>query len=203
MAESGKDDELKEGADAPKQKKPMSGTVKIVLIVFGVLLLLGVNTALVLMVAGGGDSKSSEHDHPVAENEHGGEADPKNKAGDDGGHGDDKSKSNQKAGTPIYYKVEPTFVVNFQAQEALRFLQVNVEVMAREQTVIATVEQHMPVIRNNLILLFSSQDFTTISTRVGKERLRAQVLAEIQKVLKEKTGKPGIEAVYFTSFVMQ
>lgn len=202
MAEPGKDDELKEGADAPKKKKPMSNTIKITLIVVGVLLLLGANTALVLMVAGG-NSTSSEHDHPAAEDEHGGGAESKTKASDDGGHGDDKSKSAQKSGVPIYFKVEPTFVVNFQAQEALRFLQVNVEVMARDQTVIATVEQHMPVIRNNLILLFSSQDFTTISTRVGKERLRAQVLAEIQKVLKEKTGKPGIEAVYFTSFVMQ
>lgn len=198
MAEQGKDDDLKEGADAPKVKKPMSGTVKIILAAVGVIALLGANTALVMFMSGGSNNQPS-HEHDAQNAEPGKDA----KASEDGGHGEDKDKSTATAGAPIYFKVEPTFVVNFQAQEALRFLQVNVEVMAKDQQVIAAVEQHMPVIRNNLILLFSSQDFTTISTRVGKERLRAQVLAETQKVLKEKTGKPGIEAVYFTSFVMQ
>lgn len=198
MAEQGKDDDLKEGADAPKVKKPMSGTVKIILAAVGVIALLGINTALVLIVSGGSTNQPS-HEHDAQ----GAESAKEAKAPEDDGHGESKEKSAANAGAPIYYKVEPTFVVNFQAQEALRFLQVNVEVMARDQQVIAAVEQHMPVIRNNLILLFSSQDFTTISTRVGKERLRAQVLSETQKVLKEKTGKPGIEAVYFTSFVMQ
>ena len=39
--------------------------------------------------------------------------------------------------------------------------------------------------------------------REGKEKLRADALAEIQKVMKAETGKPGVESVFFTSFVMQ
>ena len=61
----------------------------------------------------------------------------------------------------------------------------------------------MPVIRNNLIMLLSSQKQAEVSTRDGKEKLRADALAEIQKVLKEQTGETGAEAVYFTIFVMQ
>ena len=75
--------------------------------------------------------------------------------------------------------------------------------MARDEAIIDAVKQHMPVIRNSLISLFSSQEFKTISTREGKEALRQEVLAEIQQILEQQTGEPGVEDVYFTSFVMQ
>jgi flagellar FliL protein len=75
--------------------------------------------------------------------------------------------------------------------------------MAHEQSAIDAVQKHMPVIRNNLMLLFSGQDYQVIRTREGKEALRARTLTEIQSILKQRTGKPGVEAVYFTSFVMQ
>ncbi|VAX05680.1 hypothetical protein MNBD_GAMMA19-792, partial [hydrothermal vent metagenome] len=37
----------------------------------------------------------------------------------------------------------------------------------------------------------------------GKETLREEALEVVQQILEEETGDPGIEAVYFTSFVMQ
>ena len=188
------DDQLLEGVDDDNKTKKTSMILKITLIAVGVSLFLAINTGItVFLINSSGVSdelaEGSEH-HTEAEvqgaDKHGAE----NKGTDD-------------AVKPIYYKLDPTFVVNYQAQDDLRFLQVTVEVMARDEKIIALVEQHMPIIRNNLIVLFSSQDFTTISTRVGKERLRAQVLSEVQKVLKDETGRPGIESVYFTSFVMQ
>ncbi len=193
-ADNANDDQLLEGVDEGKAPKSSGGIVKIVLIAIGVSLFLAINIGItVFLINSSGTSNES--------------------AADSGGHVTDVEKGTDEHGAakedagdaaaPIYYKLDPTFVVNYQAQDDLRFLQVTVEVMARDEKIIALVEQHMPVIRNNLIVLFSSQDFTTISTRVGKERLRAQVLAEVQKVLKEETGRPGIEAVYFTSFVMQ
>lgn len=188
MAEEQKEDELAEGADEQKPKKK-SGLMKIILIVVGALVFLGVNAGVTFMLVGSQKQAAAPTEPADADKK---PADEHAKA-----DGDNANKG------PIYYKFDPAFVVNFQAQDQVRFLQVTVEVMAREEKVIAAVEQHSPVIRNNLILLFSSQDFTTISTRVGKERIRAQVLAEIQKVLKDNIGRPGIEAVYFTSFVMQ
>jgi flagellar FliL protein len=61
----------------------------------------------------------------------------------------------------------------------------------------------MPVIRNNLVMLFSSQTRQSIATREGKEQIRADAQAEVQKILQDRTGQPVIEALYFTSFVMQ
>jgi flagellar FliL protein len=53
------------------------------------------------------------------------------------------------------------------------------------------------------LLLFGQQHAFDLSSRAGKETLQAKALAEIQRVLKEETGSPGIEAVYFSSFVIQ
>jgi flagellar FliL protein len=43
-----------------------------------------------------------------------------------------------------------------------------------------------------------------VATREGKERLRAEALKTVQRVVGSGGGKPErVEAVYFTSFVMQ
>ncbi|UCE77348.1 MAG: flagellar basal body-associated FliL family protein, partial [Gammaproteobacteria bacterium] len=66
-----------------------------------------------------------------------------------------------------------------------------------------SIKEHRPAIRNNLVMLFSSQDPHALNTRDGKEKLRDETLSEVQKVLKQETGSPGVENVFFTSFVMQ
>lgn len=198
MAEEMKDDKLDEAAEQSKAKDK-SGMIKVILIVVGVLALLGINIGVTLLLVGGKSNSSESTATPPA-------ASAQAPAPDAHGGKSDATPTATAAAdvtTVQYYAFDPPFVVNFQAQDTLRFLQIKVEVMARDPKVIEAVERHMPVIRNNLIVLFSAQDFTTISTRVGKERLRAQTLAEIQKVLKENTGQPGVESVYFTSFVMQ
>ncbi len=103
----------------------------------------------------------------------------------------------------IYLPLQPAFVVNLEDTEALRYLQVDLEVMARDPKAIEDAKTHMPRIRNSLLLLFGQQHAFDLSTRQGKETLQAKALAEIQRVLKEETGSPGIEAVYFSSFVIQ
>lgn len=103
----------------------------------------------------------------------------------------------------IYHELHPNFVVNFQNPNKAQFLQVSVQVMARSEDTIDATKQHMPAIRNSLVMLFSSQDAQGLRSREGKEKLREDVLAEVRKVLEEQTGEPGVEQVYFTSFVMQ
>ena len=103
----------------------------------------------------------------------------------------------------IYLPLQPAFVVNLEDAEALRYMQVDLEVMARNPKSIEDAKTHMPRIRNSLLLLFGQQHAFELSTRAGKEALQAKALAEIQRVLKEETGSPGIEAVYFSSFVIQ
>lgn len=103
----------------------------------------------------------------------------------------------------LYLPLDPAFVVNLGEGRGQRFLQVQIELMARDQTQLDAASHHMPRIRSNLLLLLGQQDEQALSTRAGKEQLQSAVLDEINTVLRSETGHAGIEAVYFTRFVMQ
>ena len=60
------------------------------------------------------------------------------------------------------------------------------------------------MLRNDLLILLANQKYTVLATPEGKEQLRAEALAAIRKDLVQAGGDPKlVEAVYFTSFVMQ
>lgn len=115
----------------------------------------------------------------------------------------EEAEKQEQDAPKIYHELHPNFVVNFQNPNKARFLQVSVQVMARSGDTIDATKQHMPAIRNSLVMLFSSQDAQDLRSREGKEKLREEVLAEVRNVLEEQTGEAGVEQVYFTSFVMQ
>jgi len=121
-----------------------------------------------------------------------------------GGHkGAEGEAAAVKSKPAVYLQLDPAFVVNFQDDTALRFLQVGVNVMSHDPEAITAAKEADPEIRNALLMLFSAQDVKSLSDVKGKQKLQAAALAEIQRVLKEKIGRPGVDAVYFTSFIMQ
>ena len=67
----------------------------------------------------------------------------------------------------------------------------------------AAMKDSDPVIRNALVMLFSSQTYAGLSNTDGKKKLQAQALDAVRKIVADKTGKPDVDALYFTSFVMQ
>jgi len=111
-----------------------------------------------------------------------------------GGHG--------KA-SAIYVPMAPPFVVNIGNADASNFLQIEMQVRAKNQGAVDALKLHDPQIRNALLLLLGGQQVGDITSREGKEALQKKVLEEIQRILKHETGKTGVDAVYFTSFVMQ
>jgi len=104
---------------------------------------------------------------------------------------------------PVYYAFDPAFVVNFNDGKSIRYLQLTLEIMTYNALVVDDVEKHMPVIRNNLIMMLSNLNYEVINTVAGKRKLQDEALTEIKSILLEKTGKEGVEEVYFTGFVMQ
>jgi flagellar protein FliL len=105
---------------------------------------------------------------------------------------------------PQYVALDPPFVVNFEADQQVRFLQVTAQLMSRDAATIELLKTNDPVVRNDLLLLFGGQKYSVVSTREGKEALRTQTLAAVRKIVAAAGGKPEkVEAVYFTSFVMQ
>lgn len=108
------------------------------------------------------------------------------------------------SGPPLYLALDPPFVVNFQADQLVRFLQVSVEVMSRDPKTVDLLKNNDPLVRNDLLILLANQKYSVISTPAGKEQLRTDSLAVIRKDVAQAGGDPKlVEAVYFTSFVMQ
>ncbi|MFT5780978.1 MAG: flagellar FliL protein [Pseudomonas sp.] len=103
----------------------------------------------------------------------------------------------------VYEMLVPAFVVNFNVKGRQRYMQVSVALMGRDQAQLDALKEHMPVLRNNLVMLFSGQDFEALSTPIGKEMLRQQTTASVQALAEKETGKIAIEQVLFTNIVLQ
>lgn len=203
-ARKGKDEADEEGGEAATPAK--SGVKNMLLLAAGAILLVALSVGGTLLTV----KAPAETDAEAADEADAPEPDPAadKKAAKEkkkkGKKGKDKGKEGEKeAGAVTYLALDPPFVVNIAEANNMRFLQVSMEVMAKDPAAVEDVKKHMPAIRNSLVLLLSSQGYPTLNSPEGKEKIRVNSLAEIQKILQEHTGKPGVEAVYFTGFVMQ
>jgi flagellar FliL protein len=154
---------------------PASGNKKkIIIIALAALVLIGGGVGVTLMLLGGGEKTAGEE--AVVE---------------------------EAAVTETHYLALDNMVVNFAQKGGAKFLQVKMELMAHDPEVLKAVEEHMPVIRNDILALLGSQSADQLSSREGKEALRSEILTAVQKIVKENAGLNGPKAVYFTNFVMQ
>lgn len=173
-----KDKEKKDAPAEGEQQKP-AGNNKLLLIIIGVLVLLLVGGGVAaFLLLGGSDDKDKK----------------------EGEKGEEEVVAHVAA---IYFDFKPPFIVNYQWNGRQRYVQVGLSVMTRKEAVVEALKTHMPLIRNNLVMIFSAQDFEMLRTPEGKEAVRQAVLQEIQRILTEELGEPGIEQVLFTNFVMQ
>jgi flagellar FliL protein len=108
------------------------------------------------------------------------------------------------SGPPLYVPLDPPFVANFQGDQQVRFLQITAQIMTHDPKTVEALKASDPIIRNDLLMLFSNQKATELATSEGKEKLRAEALDAVRKVLSANDGKPDkVDTVLFTTFVMQ
>lgn len=100
----------------------------------------------------------------------------------------------------LYTELRPAFVVNLPGN---RFMQLEIDLMARDATVIEAVKRHNPAIRNDLLLLLGSQKPSDLQSLDGKLALQQAVLEAINSILKARENALAVEEIYFSSFVMQ
>lgn len=116
---------------------------------------------------------------------------------------EDKKKELAEINPTLYLKLEPEFIVNFSGDQEVSYIQLEVQLMARQQYYIDQAVQNMPAIRHQILLLLSGQKYTELRKTEGKDKLRADILTKVQEILGTNPKVPGIEAVYFTMFIMQ
>jgi len=168
-------------------EKQGGGMMKIILLVNGLLLVIGIAVGVTVFMLGGDDDNKAGEDAEMLDDAVDGEG----------------GQSTKSKGTPIYVPLHPAFVVNFENQEQVSFLQVNIQIMTYDASVEGALKVHMPAVRNELLLLLGGKQYHEINTREGKRALSQEAVELIKEVL-GNVGEPNsIEALYFTSFVMQ
>jgi flagellar FliL protein len=115
----------------------------------------------------------------------------------------------EKAPTPLaevrYVELQPTFVTNYGYSETgrLKYLKADVTLRVSSQAAEMSLRYHLPYLRNNLVLLFSSQEESTLVSAEGRDELRRAALANLRELMTEEEGDPLIEDLVFSNFVVQ
>ncbi|MBI1394800.1 MAG: flagellar basal body-associated protein FliL [Betaproteobacteria bacterium] len=177
------------------------------------LLIIILAVVLVLAAAGGGAAyfllggkkkhKGHGGEHVTATADEGGYADEGDEE-DDGGH---------SGKPPVYESLEP-FVVNLATEAADRYLQVGIDVKVSSPEIAEKIKQHLPEIRNEILLILSSKKVDELTTLEGKNRLRVEIRDAVNKPIgyyrrppegQEMRYRPrkGALDVLLTSFVIQ
>lgn len=123
-----------------------------------------------------------------------------------------KKKDKKGEAAPSIFLNLETFTVNLIPETGDQYLQVIISLEIADATVEPLVKGQMPKIRNNIMLLLSSQKASQLQPKEGKEKLAADLLSEINAILEPpKKNKKGqvtetegpVKSVLFTSFIIQ
>lgn len=93
----------------------------------------------------------------------------------------------------------PPLVVSANYNGSLRYLQVKMSIMTRNEETKAKLLDNEPLIQNAMIMLLDSYSFHQLENPEGKEELRAKAEAEVRRLIADER----VESVLFTGFVIQ
>ena len=152
---------------------PAGGNKKLIIIAAAVVLLAAIGGGVAVLLKGGDHKPQAEHAEEAVVHE------------------------------AVYIGIKPEFVINFSDRAGhSKYLKCELSVVTKDPEIEKAVEKHMPAIRNALVLLLSRQVYEDLMPNEGKEKLRADALTAVQAVLQAQVGKPGIEDLFFSNFVM-
>lgn len=100
---------------------------------------------------------------------------------------------------PPLYHAMPALVVSANYQGRLRYLQVKLSIMTRNEETLSTLETNTPLIQDALIMLLNEYPFSQLERPDGKEELRGTALQRVREVIDDE----AVESLLFTGFVIQ
>jgi flagellar FliL protein len=102
-----------------------------------------------------------------------------------------------------YYSLVPALVGNFGAGPKLKFFKADIALRVTGTEAEEKVEHHEPLIRNQLVMLFSQQTEASMGSQDAKEKLRLEALKQVQDALNQEEGKPYVEDLLFNNLIIQ
>ena len=109
----------------------------------------------------------------------------------------------EEKGPAIYVGVPNAITANLPGEKRSRTVQIKMSFLVRSEEAKEHIRQHMPQLKNDVLMLVSQKDAKSLKLPEGRLKLQTEALATVQKTLTELVGEPTVEKVLFVSFVMQ
>ena len=111
----------------------------------------------------------------------------------------------EKAAAPVvaYVTLVPALVGNFGEGPKLKFYKADLSLRVSGADIEAKIKHHEPLIRNQLVMLFSQQTEEAMAAPGSREILRAEALKQVQDVMTQEEGKPLVEDLLFNNLIIQ
>ncbi|PNF81167.1 flagellar basal body-associated protein FliL [Stutzerimonas stutzeri] len=114
-----------------------------------------------------------------------------------------QDSAEEAAPQALYYALVPAMVGNYGAGERLKYYKADVALRISSKEVEDRVKHHEPLIRHQLVMLFSEQTDETLSGPEAKEQLRQEALRQVREVLEQEEGKPLVDDLLFNNLIIQ
>jgi flagellar FliL protein len=115
----------------------------------------------------------------------------------------EKEESAGAAPVVAYIGLVPALVGNFGSGAKLKFYKADIALRVTGAEAEAKVKHHEPLIRNQLVMLFSQQTDESMGAADAKETLRQEALKQVQDVLSQEEGEPLVDDLLFNNLIIQ
>ena len=169
--------EVKEGQGQAAPAKPQKPTLFIILAIINMIVVAGV----AFMVWQGNQQREAQPNI------------------DDVVQGEAEEAKAEEEEVPYVGKLVPleTFLVNLAGSRGRKLAKINMELEVEGERIEEEIDKRKPQIRDIIIILLSSKTYPQVSSKEGKDFLRAEIRDTINAFL----TKGKIKSVYFTEFI--
>lgn len=191
------DKEKEHEEQAPEGGEKKKSNLLLIIIIVVLVLVLVIGGVVAALMLGNHDAEAEAGKGAKTEaaaGEHAAEGDAA-----DAGHGEEAAHGGgEMTEVGLMYPLD-IFTVNLLSESGRRYLKVEMNLEIEGEELSPELEQKKPVFRDIIIRILSSKSLEEISTIKGKEKLKEQIVSELNTRLKD--GK--VKNVYFTDFVVQ
>ena len=208
-------------AEENNQENEKKSPLKLILMIVGGVVLLGLGIGLGIFLGGGDDTDPSAEISKIIEKKENPEKEENDEKNEDelaeecteeekdeegncptGPKKIPKITPEEEIFTTTYYEFPGNFTANLKGSK--KFLQLSVGVSTQyDEQVMVNVESHQLALRSEILTIMSEFSSEDIAGKDGKNNLAEALKEGINEVLVKVEGFGGIENVHFTSFVVQ
>ena len=116
---------------------------------------------------------------------------------------EEKEPKEGEAPKVAYIDLMPSLVGNYGSGPRLKYYKADISLRVSGPEAEEKVTRHEPLIRNQLVMLFSQQTDESLGSADAKEKLRQEALKQVQQVLHSEEGTPLVDDLLFNNLIVQ